>query len=297
MTVLVVGAGGLLGSALTRTCLDRSRTVVGTYHSTQPSFDIPLIQHDIRDSAKFESILADHHPDAVVNCAALTDVDGCEAQTDAAAEINGTAPGELATVCAEQDIPFVHISTDYVFDGNSETPYDETATPNPIQEYGRSKLDGEERVQAVDGVTIVIRLSFVYGVRGDTDELVGFPAWVRDTLADGDDVPLFVDQNITPSRAGQAAETILELLDSEEGGLYHVASRSCITPYDFGHQIAEIQSADETLLTESHQSDISRAAARPTYTCLDVSTVEDALDRPQPTIEADIEAIAAYFDV
>lgn len=296
MTVLVLGAGGLLGSALTRTCLNRSRTVVGTYHSTQPSFDIPLTQHDIRSTAKFESLLTDHQPDAVVNCAALTDVDGCESQTGVAAEINGTAPGELAAICADQNIPFVHISTDYVFDGDSETPYDEAATPNPIQEYGRSKLDGEQRVQAVDGETIVVRLSFVYGVRGDTDELVGFPAWVRDTLAEGDEVPLFVDQHITPSRAAQAAETILELLDTEVDGLYHVASRSCVTPYEFGLQIAKIQNADETLLTESDQSDISRAAARPTYTCLNVSTVEDALDRQQPTIEEDLDAIATYFD-
>jgi dTDP-4-dehydrorhamnose reductase len=151
-------------------------------------------------------------------------------------------------------------------------------------------------VQAVDGETIVIRLSFVYGVRGDTDELVGFPAWVRDTLADGDEVPLFVDQHITPSRAGQAAETILELLDAEVDGLFHVASRSCVTPYEFGQQIAAVQTADKTLLTESRQSDVSRAAARPSYTCLDVSGVENALGRPQPTIEEDLEAIETYFD-
>jgi len=231
-----------------------------------------------------------------VNCAALTDVDGCETQSEAAAEINGTAPGELATACAEQNIPFVHVSTDYVFDGESNTPYEVDATPNPIQEYGRSKLEGEQRVQAVDGETTIVRLSFVYGVRGDTDELVGYPAWVRDTLTDGDEVPLFVDQHITPSRAGQTADTILELIDADVDGLFHVASRSCVTPYEFGQQIAEIQNVDETLLTESHQSDVSRSAARPIYTCLNVSTVEHTLDRQQPTIEEDLEAIAAYFN-
>jgi dTDP-4-dehydrorhamnose reductase len=297
MTVLVLGAGGLLGSALTRRCLNDSRTVVGTYHSTQPSFDIQLIQHDIRHTAEFESLLAVHQPDAVVNCAALTDVDACETQPEAAAEINGTAPGELAAACADQNIPFVHVSTDYVFDGKANAPYKVDAKPNPIQKYGRSKLEGEQRVQAVDGETIVVRLSFVYGVRGDTDELVGFPAWVRDTLADGDEVPLFVDQHITPSRAGQVAETVLGLLDGEVDGLYHVASRSCVTPYEFGQQIATVQTADETLLTESHQSDVSRAAARPNYTCLAVSAVEAVLDRPQPTVEADLEAIEAYFSV
>lgn len=296
MTVLVLGAGGLLGSAVVRASLDSSRTVIGTYHSTQPSFDIPLARHDIRNTAKFESLLGEHRPDTVVNCAALTDVDGCETQPETAKEINGTAPGELATICANQDIPFVHVSTDYIFNGEANTPYEADAKPNPIQEYGISKLKGEKRVQAVDGETIIVRLSFVYGVRGDTEKLVGFPKWVRDTLGEGDEVPLFVDQHITPSRAGQAAETILELLDAEVDGLFHVASRSCVTPYEFGQQIATVQTADKTLLTESYQADVSRAAARPTYTCLDVSTVEDVLDRPQPTIEKDLEAIVTYFD-
>ncbi len=296
MTILVLGAGGLLGSALVRTCLDRSLTVVGTYHSHRPAFDIPLVQHDIRDTTEFESILAEYHPDAVVNCAALTDVDGCESQPEVAAEINGTAPGKLATSCADQEISFVHVSTDYVFDGEATTPYGVDAAPNPIQEYGTSKLQGEQGVQQVDGETIIVRLSFVYGVRGDTEKLVGFPAWVRDTLVEGDEVPLFVDQHITPSRAGQTAATILELLDAEIDELYNIASRSCITPYEFGTQIAAMQTADDTLLAESYQSDVSRGAARPTFTCLDVSAVEETLDRQQPTIKDDLEAIATYFD-
>jgi dTDP-4-dehydrorhamnose reductase len=297
MKIFVVGAGGLLGSALVRTCLDRSLTVVGTYHSTRPSFDIPLTQHDLRDTAQFESLLAEHHPDAVVNCAALTDVDGCESQPAVAAEINGTAPGELAASCDARDIPFVHVSTDYVFDGEATTSYTEPTTPNPIQEYGASKLTGEQAVRDVDGETIIVRLSFVYGVRGDTEELVGFPAWVRDTLTEGDEVPLFVDQHITPSRAGQTAATIVELLAAERYGVYHVANQSCVTPYEFGREIAQLQGADETLLSESQQSDVSRAAARPTYTCLDVSRVETTLERQQPTLKADLRAIKAHFDV
>ena len=297
MTILVLGAGGLLGSALVRTCLDHSLTVVGTYHSARPGFDVPLVQHDIRDTAEFESLLAEYQPDAVVNCAALTDVDGCESQPEVATEINATAPGELAASCSDLEIPFVHVSTDYVFDGETTTPYEVEATPNPIQEYGKSKLRGEQRVRAVDGETIVVRLSFVYGVRGDTEELVGFPAWVRDTLANGDDVPLFIDQHITPSRAGQAAATILELLDTEHYGLYHVASRSCVTPYEFGREIAQIQAVDETLLGESTQNDISRAAARPLYTCLAIDTVEIALERPQPTLNEELRTLEAHFEI
>lgn len=293
--MFILGAGGLLGSSLARTCLGRSIDVVGTYHSSQPAFEFPLARHDIRDTEGFKSMLREHEPDAVVNCAAMTDVDGCESQPEAAFEVNGDAPGALASICAEHSIPFVHISTDYVFDGEATESYSEDAITNPIQEYGKSKLKGEHRVQEVDGDSILVRLSFVYGVRGDTDELVGFPAWVRDTLDAGDEVPLFVDQRITPSRAGHAAETILELLDAEAYDCYHVASRSCVTPYELGQAIADVQGADNTRVRESKQADVSRDAARPQNTCLNVSKVEGALGRTEPTLSQDLKAIEETF--
>jgi dTDP-4-dehydrorhamnose reductase len=295
MEILILGAGGLLGSRLVERCLNRSMDVVGTYHSNPPSFDIPLKQHDIRDTRAFESLLMEYRPTAVVNCAAMTDVDGCESNPEAAFEINGTAPGELARSCLTHDTSFVQVSTDYVFDGEATGLYDETASTGPIQVYGESKLAGEEAVRKVNTDALIVRLSFVYGVRGDTCELVGFPAWVRETLRAGDEVPLFVDQHLTPSRAGQAAETLLELVDAQAEGVYHVASRSCVTPHEFGHEIARLQDADETLITESEQSDLSRAAERPTYTCLDVASVEDELGRPQPTLEADLREIGPQF--
>jgi len=295
MTVLVLGAGGLLGSALVDRCLARSVDVVGAYHSTAPAFDVPLERHDIRQTAVFRTLLEEYRPAAVVNCAALTDVDECESSRETAFEVNGTAPGELARECAAHGIPFAHVSTDYVFGGTATDPYEETAPPNPRQVYGQSKLAGEEAVREVDGETLLTRLSFVYGVRGDTDELVGFPSWVRGRLRAGEVVPLFVDQRLTPTRAGQAAETILDLLDASAAGVYHVASRSCVTPYEFGHEIARLQGADETLIAESEQSDVSRAAERPTYTCLDVAAVEDELGRPQPTLEADLRELGSQF--
>ncbi|QRV15799.1 dTDP-4-dehydrorhamnose reductase [Haloterrigena salifodinae] len=296
MTILVLGSGGLLGSTLVDRCLERSIDAVGTYHSTAPAFDIPLEQHDVRETDAFRTILDGYQPDVVVNCAAMTDVDDCESDREAAFDVNGTAPGDLASCCAARDVPFAHVSTDYVFDGDASEPYDETASTRPIQVYGDSKLAGEEAVRDVDGDILVARLSFVYGVRGDTNELVGFPAWVQDTLADGGDVPLFVDQHLTPTRAGQAADTLLDLLETGAEGVYHVACRSCVTPYEFGHEIARLQGADETLIEESEQADISRDADRPSYTCLDVTAVEEELGRRQPTLEDDLRAIEEQFE-
>ena len=292
MRTLVLGVGGLLGSNVINRAVARDWEVWGTYHTAEPSFQVALHELDVRNTDRFESVLDRTEPEAVVNCAAMTDVDGCETNTDEARSINGRAPGEIARVCEGRDIEFVHVSTDYVFDGDAETPYRETDRPNPIQAYGDSKLAGERAVIGVHGHPLLVRLSFVYGVHRSTDTLRGFPAWIRGRLRSGEETPLFTDQSITPSRAGQATETILDLLDSGSTGTFHVASRSCVTPYDFGNTIRERRNVSDDLLREGSQSDLDRPADRPQYTCLDVTRVEETLGREQPTLREDLDAIA-----
>ncbi|WP_226010803.1 dTDP-4-dehydrorhamnose reductase [Halomicrobium salinisoli] len=291
MLVLVVGANGLLGSNVVQACKDRDWECCGTYHSTEPEFDVPLTQFDIRNRDAFVELLDTFQPDVVVNCAAMTDVDGCEDDSEAAHAINADAPGAMAEECDRNDVPFVHVSTDYVFDGTSRDPITESATPNPCQVYGESKLAGEQTVRDGADDALVLRLSFVWGIHRSRSSLTGFPAWVRGRLQSGETVPLFTDQWITPTRAGHAAETILSLVDREATGLYHVASRSCVTPHEFGALLADELDHDAALLEEGSIADVDRAATRPRYTCLDVSKLEDELSRSQPTLREDIQAV------
>lgn len=295
MHLLVVGANGLLGSNVVQTALDHGWTVSGTYYSTSPDFDIPLTQLDITDMDTASEIIESHDPDWVVNCAAMTDVDGCEEAPERAHAINARAPGKIASYCDESCRNFLHVSTDYVFDGESSKPYSENATVNPIQAYGKSKFYGEMAVREAMSAALIIRLSFVYGVHRGTGELTGFPAWVRDQLAAGDETPLFTDQYVTPSRAGQTAETVCELLDAEAQGTFNVACQSCMSPYEFGEAICDEMDGDETLLVEGKQSDVDRPAMRPSHTCLDVTTVEETLGRDQLTLAADLDAISGWF--
>ncbi|WP_311173087.1 dTDP-4-dehydrorhamnose reductase [Halobellus ordinarius] len=288
MRLLVVGANGLLGSNVVDAGQQRGWDVCGTYHSTRPAFDVPLAQFDLGDYEEFGNLLEEYEPDVVVNCAAMTDVDGCERDPERAQLLNGDAADGLAAHCDDKEVEFVHLSTDYVFDGTARDPYTEEATPNPVQAYGESKLAGERAVRRESETALLARLSFVWGIHRGTGELTGFPAWVRDQLRSGEAVPLFADQWVTPTRAGQAAETLLDLLAREEGGLYHVACASCVTPYEFGTVIAEEMGADPELLQESSMADVDRAATRPTYSCLDVGNVEEVLDRAQPTVREDV---------
>lgn len=297
MDVLVVGAGGLLGSNLVTAANDRGLSVAGAYHSTATAFDVPLSELDIRNADRFTTLLEELAPSTVVNCAAMTDVDACWKQPELAQAINADAPEAMAHHCSEQGTQFVHVSTDYVFDGEWDERYGEESDPNPIQVYGESKLEGDRGVRSAHPSPLLVRPSFVYGVNqaGEKPKLEGFPAWVRSQLVDGEDVPLFADQYVTPSRAGATAQTMLGLLDAGATGTYNVAARSCVTPYEFGRAIAEQMGAGLGSLSRGSQTDVDRLAARPANTCLDVEKVEARLCRSQPTLAEDVDAIASYL--
>ena len=295
MHLLVLGANGLLGSNIIAVARDRGWTVTGTYHSERPAFEISLHQLDITDTDAIQEIISEADPDWIVNCAAMTDVDGCEEAPEQAYEVNACAPGDIAELCVERSIRLLHVSTDYVFDGTGQGRYDENASGNPIQEYGASKLAGERAVTDIDPDALIARLSFVYGIHRSTDELTGFPAWVRGQLVDGDRTPLFTDQHVTPTRAGQAAETFCGLIEVDERGTFHIAARSCVTPYEFGAEIGRRLDAEDALLVKGSLSAVDRAAERPMHTCLDVAHVEKRLERTQPALEEDLDAIADVF--
>lgn len=296
MKTLVLGANGLLGSNVVTAVEETGGEPVGTYHTSEPPFEAPCHQLDIRDRESLTEVLDGADPALVVNCAAMTDVDGCEKHPEQADGVNAEAPGTIATLCTERDIPLTHVSTDYVFDGEAEHPYAVDASPNPIQKYGRSKLDGERAVQENHPDPTVVRLSFVYGIHQGSNELKGFPAWVRGRLREGVSTPLFTDQWITPSRAGQAAETILELHQKGATGLYHVACRSCVTPHEFGNKIRDSMGVSIEYIEEGLLEEVDRLADRPAYSCLDVSRVEETLGRAQPSLAEDLAEIEATLD-
>lgn len=296
MRLLVVGANGLLGSNVVRSGRRRDWAISGTYHSTRPSFDIQLTKFDLQDHDEFGDVIDTHEPDIVVNCAAMTDVDTCETNPEEAYILNSKAPGEIAAQCEINGINFVHVSTDYVFDGTIQDPYKESVDPNPMQMYGKSKRAGERAVQDELGMTLIPRLSFVWGIHRSTGEVTGFPSWVHSQLRSGETVPLFTDQWITPTRGEQAAETILDLIQQEATGLYHIACTSCVTPYEFGEMIAEYAGDSSDLLLKGSMDDIDRDARRPTYSCLDVSKVQSDLGRPQPTLREDVESVFNDLD-
>lgn len=294
MSVVVIGANGLVGSALVETAVRYGHETIGTYHTTRPAFDedVPLKQFDLREPSRIAEILDESRPHAVINCAAVTDVDACETEPRRAELVNAEAPGKIAKECADHSISFIHFSTDYVFDGRSGEMYNEDDEPNPIQVYGETKLAGERQVEAAHSEALICRLSFVYGRHGASGALMGFPAWVRKRANEGERIPLFVDQHITPTRAGDAARVTLALLERDVAGMFHISSGECVTPYEFGTRVLERVSQDAIdRRVKTMLADMDRSARRPAHTCLETETLRRELGRPRPGIDADLDVV------
>lgn len=218
MKVLVIGKDGQLGSELVR-IIGGSR---GT--SRQKGSGIYL---DLTNVNSIEDTILKEMPDVVINAAAYTNVDGCEENKRDAFLINGKAVGNMARACSVTDSYFIHISTDYVFDGANGN-YTEDDTPNPVNYYGVSKLMGEAYALSYDD-SLVIRTSGVYGIK------MNFPLYVVKTLREGGTVNC-IDSYYSPIHATLLAESIKELIEKRMYGILNVSGER-LSRYDFALKI------------------------------------------------------------
>jgi dTDP-4-dehydrorhamnose reductase len=240
MKILVIGRLGQVGWELQRT-LSALGTVVAV--------DQPVIE--LTDADSIRSVIRQHAPELIVNAAAYTAVDKAEDQPDLAMKINGIAPAVIAEEAKHSGAAFVTYSTDYVFDGTKQGAYTETDSPNPICEYGRSKLAGDLGVEAVAGSSLVLRTSWVYGSRGSNflltmlrlsrelkelkvvDDQIGAPTWSR---AIAEATSQILAQVIAPSRGCSPPGTLAELF-SDRSGLYNLTAGGDVSWFGFAQAI------------------------------------------------------------
>lgn len=234
--ILLLGKNGQVGWELQRTLAPLGNVIA----MDQDEMDLVRIS-DIRGKVQ------DLKPDVIVNAAAYTAVDKAEAEPDLAMAINGDAPGVLAEEAKRIGALLVHFSTDYVFDGTKDTPYTEEDIPNPLNVYGRTKLAGEQSIQAVDGNYLIFRTSWVYGARGKNfyltmlrlareqeeirvvNDQIGAPTWCR-MIAES--TALFLSQGINRS---EGFNSYFE----ERKGIYHMTAAGQTSWYGFAKHIID----------------------------------------------------------
>jgi dTDP-4-dehydrorhamnose reductase len=247
--VLVTGAGGLVGNAVCEYC-SSSGDLVSSYdhHSL-----------DIDDSDRVMQTLKNDKPDAVINCAAWTDVDGCERDKERAFAANARGPENLAHASRAISASLITISTDYVFDGEKEGFYTQRDQPNPQSVYAASKLEGERRAQLTYVRTVVVRTGFVFGPGG-----TNFLSTIIERARRGERLKAIRDAYGTPSYAPDLARRLRELAQLDLPGVFHVVNAGEGASFEeFARSALHLGGYASTNVESVEMNSLNRPAPRP----------------------------------
>ena len=249
MKVIVTGASGLVGRAVVAHVAAEGETALGFDHAGL----------DVSDEAAIENTVVSERPDVLVNCAAWTDVDGCESNREHALAANAQGPELLALACRKIDALFIHISTDYVFDGTKQGFYTQEDGPNPISMYGVSKLEGERRARAAWARTIIVRSGYIFGVGG-----TNFLSTLIARASRGERLMAITDAEGTPTFATDLAGRILDLARLDRPDLYHVVNAGDGVSFaEFAASALEKAGFEDDLLQPITLDSLDRPARRP----------------------------------
>ncbi|MFE6938139.1 dTDP-4-dehydrorhamnose reductase [Streptomyces chartreusis] len=255
MRWLVTGAGGMLGHDLVGELRARGEEVTALDHAAL----------DITAPESIERAFAAHHPDLLVNCAAYTAVDDAEQDEARALRVNGDGPRLLAGACAAHGARMIHVSTDYVFAGDANTPYAEDESPSPRTAYGRTKLAGEQGVSdELPGASAVVRTAWLYGVHGRS-----FVRTMIELEARLDTVDVVNDQRGQPTWSADVAAFLADLGPRRDtNGVLHATNSGEATWYDLAREVFRLLDADPDRVRPVTSAAFPRPAPRPAYSVL-----------------------------
>lgn len=242
---------------------------------------------DITDKSACEKYISENRPDIVINCAAYTNVDGCETNMEDAFKVNALGPRNLAIACHSTGAKLVHVSTDYVFAGDEPTPRTEYDIPHPISVYGKTKYAGEKYVRQFCPKSFIVRTAWLYGYNGKN-----FVKTMLRLANERGGASVVNDQHGNPTNAADLSHHILKIADSEEYGVYHCTGNGQCTWYEFACEIVKLAGVNAEMKPCTSE-EFPTPTKRPAYSALDNMmlrmTVGDEM-RPWQ------QALKAYFE-
>lgn len=266
MNILVTGANGQLGHEMQRVAKSSNHNYIFTdVADGYEKLDITNLE-DIRETVKKNNV------DIIVNCAAYTNVDKAESDYDTANLINNTAAGNLATAMKEAGGTLIHISTDYVFQGDRNTPCQEDWATNPLGVYGKTKLAGEKAIEATGCNHIIIRTAWLYSQWGKN-----FVKTMQSLTASHDTLKVVFDQVGTPTFAGDLADVIAHIINSgqtDKTGIYHFSNEGVCSWYDFAKMICKL-SSNTCDITPCYSEEFPSPVKRPHFSVLDKKKIRN----------------------
>ena len=276
MRLLITGASGLLGSKLAELAVSLGYEVYSCYLTHKPKHGI-AVKADVQDKTSLAKAFEEAKPEAVVHTAALTDVDKCELDKSLAYSVNVLGTRNVAELSREYGSFLVYISTDYVFKGDRGM-YSESDSPEPINYYGLTKLEGEKIVSHILGEYCIARSSVIYGSEPASGK-ANFALWILERLRRSEQVSVAIDQWNSPTLNSNLAEMIIETVDRRLTGIYHMAGASRVSRYEFAKALAETFKLNSKLIKQTTMNSLKWTAKRPKDSSLNVSKALKTLRR------------------
>lgn len=275
-TILVTGANGQLGKEM--------QVLAANY----PAYNFLFVTKEelpIDDRTAITKYFETHRIDVCVNCAAYTAVDKAESEKEKAFAINGDGVGTLAALCRNANALFIHISTDYVFDGNGTAPYKEDHPVHPVSIYGASKLKGEQEAMQNNPATIIIRTSWVYSSFGNN-----FVKTMLRLMKERDSINVVDDQQGCPTYAADLASAIMDIVSGINAapGIYNFSNQGIITWYQFAVAIQEL-SGSKCVVNPIPSAQYPTPAKRPAYSVLDTTKIRETFNVAIPEWKESLE--------
>lgn len=248
MKVLVTGVKGQLGYDVVKECEKRNIEAIG----------VDVEEMDITDSKKVEEVIHSVNPDVVVHCAAWTAVDKAEDEVDLCRKVNADGTYNIAKVCKEMDIKMMYFSTDYVFDGKGERPWEEYDERNPLNVYGLTKYEGEKHVQDLLDKYYIVRIAWVFGLNGNN--------FIKTMLRLGKErgaVSVVNDQIGSPTYTYDLARLVVDMILTDHYGIYHATNEGLCSWYEFACEIFKQAGMNDVVVTPVDSTAFPVKAIRP----------------------------------
>jgi len=291
MRLLITGASGLLGLNLALEARNMHQ-VVGMDRCQLTGVPFEMVCADLLERGAVDRVLDTAHPDWLIHCAALANLEACEADPELARCLNASLPGDLAAACKVRGVKIVQISTDSVFDGIKSDLYTEEDLPNPLSLYAETKLQGEQAVLSANPDAIVARVNFYGFSLNGKRSLAEF---FVNNLSAGERIKGFTDLTFNPTFVGDLADLLLRMLAKDLRGLYHTVSADVMSKYSFGVMLARRFGWDESLIS-SESVDRSGLTARRAHNLgLSVHKLFTALGGPIPAFSTGLDRFYSQF--
>ena len=284
--ILVTGSAGLIGTQIVKDLLDNHKQVYSCYNKTKP--ELGIITHlDLTKKDDIVNTMNRIKPDVVIHLGAMTDVELCETETELAKKINTDATEILALESEKHNTFFVYMSTDYVFDGKVGMKKENDKT-NPINFYGKSKLDGERVFKKITTPNVIVRTSTPFGIHS---KKISFPIWVKKNLELEKEISVVVNQYTSPSYVPNISKMIIEIIERKITGIIHLAGATKISRYDFAVQISKIINVNKQFLKLTKMDQMDWKAQRPADSSLNVSKANKILKNKPEKIEDSLKLL------